>query len=331
MANFSTYKLATTYKLSDSFVFVDESVINGTDQPDFLIGTNLADTINAGAGDDVAFGGYGSDTINGGAGNDRLYGETGHDRLNGGDGNDTLNGGEGNDTLDGGAGRDILIGGNGVDTVSYASATRGVMLDLTHGGVTNDAAGDSYSGIENVTGSAYGDIIAGNNSANVINGGGGDDFLFGMGGDDVINGGDGNNVLRGGAGNDRLNGGSQFADTLTGDDAGQFGRDTFVVHWSLFYEADTVKDFQRGFDKLDIGLKAGELGADGRLNVRSFDFSNFATQRDLAEAMFNSGDTYVFNTADNTLYHTHFFLGTPGLAAVAVLEGVDSLSAIDLI
>ena len=59
--------------------------------------------------------------------------------------------------------------------------------------------------------------------------------------------------------------------------------------------------------------------------------STYQPQHHLAECMFESGDRYVFNTADNTLYHTHFFLGSGGLAAVAVLDGVDSLSAADLI
>jgi hypothetical protein len=136
--------------------FTKTSVINGTDQADDLTGTDLADLINAGAGDDIVHGGNGNDTINGQAGNDQLFGDAGHDTLNGGDGNDILNGGEGNDTLAGGAGSDTLIGGNGVDTVSYATSAMGVMLDLTNGGVTNDASGDTYSGIENVTGSAFG-------------------------------------------------------------------------------------------------------------------------------------------------------------------------------
>jgi len=310
--------------------FTNKSVINGTDQADYLIGTDLADLINAGAGDDIVYGGNGNDIINGQAGNDWLFGDAGHDTLNGGDGNDYLNGGEGSDTLVGGAGRDVLIGGNGIDTASYATSAKGIMLDLTYGGVTNDASGDTYSGIENVTGTAFGDIIAGNAGANVINGGSGEDFLFGMAGNDIINGGAGYDVLRGGAGNDTLIG-SGGGNTLTGDDAGMFGRDTFVIHWDLFQGPDRVTDFQRGFDKLDIGLQAGDLGADGRLNIGSFDFSNYNTQHAVAQSMFNSGDKYIFNTADNTLYHVHAFLGNDGLAAVAVLDGVNSLSAADLI
>lgn len=47
----------------------------------------------------------------------------------------------------------------GFDTVSYANSTIGVTLDLANGGVTNDAAGDTYSSIEIVTGSAFGDFL----------------------------------------------------------------------------------------------------------------------------------------------------------------------------
>src|SRR5688500_5124757 len=81
---------------------------------------NIPLVLDGGAGDDllargprattpaVFLGGPGNDTINGGAGTDIAYGGTGDDTLNGGAGNDILSGGPGNDTLDGGSGRNIL-------------------------------------------------------------------------------------------------------------------------------------------------------------------------------------------------------------------------------
>ena len=293
----------------ESFYFTR---INGTDQADNLSGTT------------------GADLIRGLGGNDVLFGRGGHDRLFGDAGNDTLNGGDGNDTLNGGTGADALIGGAGIDTVSYENATIGVMLDLANGGVTNEAAGDTYSGIENVRGSAFGDIIGGNASANTIDGGDGEDFLFGMGGNDTIVGGGGMDVLRGGAGNDRLVG-SFGGNVLTGDDAGGFGRDTFVIHWDLFQQADIVTDFQRGLDRLDVGLRGGDFGADGRLNIGSGDWSTFEARDDLALRLLNSGDRFIFNTQDHTLYQVATFLSIVDLAPIAVLEGVDTLSAVDLI
>ena len=64
-----------------------------------------------------------------------------------------------------------------------------------------DAAGDSYSSIEGLIGSAFSDLLLGNNHANTLKGLGGDDFLFGLDGDDV---------LVGGAGGDYHDGGSGF-------------------------------------------------------------------------------------------------------------------------
>jgi Ca2+-binding RTX toxin-like protein len=293
----------------DSFSFTR---IDGTDQADTLDGTT------------------GADIIHGLGGNDVLFGRGGNDRLFGDAGNDTLNGGDGNDTLNGGAGADRLIGGAGIDTASYENATIGVMLDLANGGVTNEASGDTYSGIENVRGSAYGDIIGGNASANVIEGGDGEDFLFGMGGNDTIVGGRGFDVLRGGAGDDRLVG-SFGGNVLTGDDAGGFGRDTFVIHWDLFQQADIVTDFQRGLDRLDVGLRGGDFGSDGRLNIGSGDWSTFEARDDVALRLLNSGDRFIFNAEDHTLYQVASFLGVVDLAPIAVLEGVDALSATDLI
>ena len=269
-----------------------------------------------------------------------MYGLGGNDTLNGGLGNDTLNGGDGNDILSGGTGADTMIGGSGIDTASYANATIGVTLDLANGGVTNDAAGDTYSGIENVTGSAFGDIIAGNASANVIDGGNGDDFLFGMDGDDVINGGAGNDqlvggrgydALRGGAGDDRLVG-SFGGNTLTGGS----GHDTFVIHWDLFQFADAITDFQRGVDRLDVGVVAGDFGADGRLAIGSGNWSTYEARDGVLQGMLDAGDRYIFNAEDHTLYMrvSVLLVGPPAiddLVPIAVLDGVDSLSAADLI
>jgi Ca2+-binding RTX toxin-like protein len=290
--------------------------IQGTEQADVLTGTDLADII---------YGLGGNDTLNSGLGNDRLFGDAGNDRLNGGDGNDTLTGG---------AGADTLIGGAGIDTASYANAAIGVTLDLATVGVTNDAAGDTYSGIENVAGSAFADIIAGNASANVIAGGNGDDFLFGMIGDDHLIGGMGADVLRGGEGNDRLDG-SFGGNILTGDEAGGFGHDTFVIHWGLFQSADIVTDFQHGFDKLDVGLVGGDFGADGQLAIGSGDWSDYETRLEMFDDMAASGDKYIFNPVEHTLYMkvTVVLVSSPidDLVPIAVLQDVDSLSIADII
>ena len=62
---------------------------------------------------------------------DQLDGGADVDRLEGGDGADTLIGGTGDDTLIGGVGADHFLGGSGVDTVSYETATAGVVVNVT--------------------------------------------------------------------------------------------------------------------------------------------------------------------------------------------------------
>ncbi len=151
----------------------------------------------------------GNDVLYGGDGDDFLYGGDGDDSLSGDAGNDKLYGGTGNDTLIGGAGADVLDGGAGTDLASYAASTAGVSVNLTTGlGAGGDAAGDTLTGIENVTGSAFDDTLTGDSSANVLDGGAGNDLLDGGAGNDSLYGGAGNDTLIGGAGSDILDGGA---------------------------------------------------------------------------------------------------------------------------
>ncbi len=130
--------------------------------------------------DDVLTGGRDDDVISGLGGADTLKGLEGDDRLDGGAGNDTLEGGAGNDSLEGGAGADALDGGSDSDTATYAGSRSGVTVDLADGEASGgDAAGDTFKGIENVTGSAHGDRLTGDGRANVLDGQAGGDILDG--------------------------------------------------------------------------------------------------------------------------------------------------------
>jgi Ca2+-binding RTX toxin-like protein len=73
------------------------------------------DFIDAGEGDDRAYGGNSDDIVIGGEGSDRLFGDRGNDWLEGDAGDDRLEGNAGNDTLLGGQGNDTLSGGGGAD------------------------------------------------------------------------------------------------------------------------------------------------------------------------------------------------------------------------
>jgi serralysin len=109
-----------------------------------------------------------------------------------------LLGGSGNDTLKGGGGADWLDGNEGIDTVSYYESPEGVIALLGNEGAYGDAEGDTFIGIENLTGSIYADILWGDDGVNK---------LMGMDGADVLRGLDGNDTLDGGAGADRMLGG----------------------------------------------------------------------------------------------------------------------------
>ena len=133
---------------------------------------------------------------------------------------DTLTGDDGDNVIEGLGGADVLAGGAGVDTLSFAHARSGVTASLATGkGTRGDAAGDSYDGFENITGSDHGDDLTGDDGDNVIRGGKGNDVLRGGAGNDTLNGGAGDDVLEGGTGddrfyastgNDRFDGGSGF-------------------------------------------------------------------------------------------------------------------------
>jgi Ca2+-binding RTX toxin-like protein len=149
------------------------------------------------------------ETLTGGNGIDRIFGEGGDDELFG------LGG---SDVLVGGAGADDLWGGEGIDTADYSQSARGVIVNLATGrGRNGDAEGDFLWEIENLKGSAQGDILTGDRRDNKLEGGGGDDTLNGANGDDELIGGLGNDTLNGGLHDDMLRGGAG-ADELNGSD-----------------------------------------------------------------------------------------------------------------
>jgi autotransporter-associated beta strand protein len=188
-----------------------------------------------------------SQTIEGTISTDHILGKGGNDKLFGLAGKDRLDGGDGSDLLIGGPGADSLVGGKGADTASYEDAKKGVTASLTQPKAnTGDAKGDTYSSIENLTGSKRADTLTGNAGGNVVDGLAGDDTLHGKGGDDTLKGFDGKDRLEGGLGKDRLIGGKQ------GD---QFIFTT--IEDSPFPKKgwDTIADFSRA-QKDKINLKA---------------------------------------------------------------------------
>lgn len=250
---------------SDGKVLSNFENIVGSAFGDVLTGDGNNNLIEGDLGNDVLDGAGGVDTVSyslatsavsvnisaasvlgiaanasiGGAGNDTLSafenitGSAFNDVLIGDAGDNVINGGDGDDLLIGGAGADTLTGGNGIDTVSYVSALSGIAVTINGLGTLGDANGDTLSGIENLIGSDFNDVITGDGSNNVIDGGFGNDTISGGAGVDTItyltaasavtvNLGNAGINATGGAGSDTLTNfeniiGSNFNDTLTGD------------------------------------------------------------------------------------------------------------------
>src|SRR5262249_3261904 len=137
-------------------------------------------------------------------------------------------------------------------------------VDMMTVGLTNDAQNDTYSGIEKLVGTSFGDILSGTNNAETLEGGAGDDFLFGQGGNDTIFGGLGHDTIRGGTGNDYIDGGGGL-DTMTGE----AGADQFVL-WNGT-APDKIADFEHGVDKIVLqNFGANPFGSDGVLPTGYF-------------------------------------------------------------
>lgn len=121
-------------------------------------GSNGAETVSAGLGNDIVYGRGGTDFLFGGADNDRLFGDAGTDLLVGDDGNDLLYGGADADELRGNAGSDTLYGEAGDDFLEG-----GAGVDILNGGL----GGDAYVFFSGDTGAtlATADRIQGFNNA----------------------------------------------------------------------------------------------------------------------------------------------------------------------
>ncbi|MFO0405684.1 MAG: Ig-like domain-containing protein, partial [Labrys sp. (in: a-proteobacteria)] len=300
-----------------------DNLLIGTANADVILGLGSNDILRGLAGDDYLDGGQGSDTadysqgatgpvtvnlatsgpqaIGGGMGSDTLVSI---ENIIGSQFNDVLTGDAGNNVLEGGLGNDTVQGGAGIDTASYQGLLAGgvsVVLNFNSAtgvaggqtfllnGATLNAGTDSLLDIENLTGSAFGDRLQGNDLANVVVGGGGDDTLLGGAGTDLLEGGDGNDSLTGGAGNDTLNGGSGN-DTIT--DGGP--SDT----------TSTTIDAGTGDDTIVIGASASFAGGSVNggadtdiLQVNSLSIANLVISNVEILETFSSGNTTTAKAA----------------------------------
>jgi Ca2+-binding RTX toxin-like protein len=179
------------------------------------------------------------------SGNDTLTGSRGADKLYGFAGNDLFHSSLGADTID---------GGTGVNTVSYLASNTKVRVVLETGEASyGHAQGDVLSNIQNLRGSAFHDVLAGDAGKNELRGEGGADRLLGKDGNDLLVGGDGDDILTGGNGADSL--------------YGQAGADTFDFD-SIVESGGRIRDTIRDFSSLE-GDKVDLVDID-RNDVLSF-------------------------------------------------------------
>ncbi|AJD42394.1 hypothetical protein C9413_18535 [Rhizobium sp. SEMIA 4085] len=276
--------------------------LSGSLFADTLYGDVAANRLNGSAGNDLLIGGASADQLVGSSGIDTasystattgvkvnllnssvntgdaagdtyfeiedLTGSSQGDTLYGNASSNRLNGSAGNDLLIGGAGADQLIGGSGSDTASYGTATVGVKASLANSAInTGDAASDTYSQIENLSGSLFEDYLYGNALSNRING---------SSGDDQINGGSGNDTLLGGAGDDTFVFLANFGKDILED---------FVAASDdlISFATDIFDDFSSMFSS------ASQVGTD---TVIAYNIDNIVTLKDVSLSSLTSDDFY---------------------------------------
>jgi Ca2+-binding RTX toxin-like protein len=255
---------------------VTEVSISGGAGVDSLGGSELADAILGGPGNDTLSGRAGDDlfTWNPGDGSDSIFGDAGADTLvfNGSAGNEVFAvsaDGTGFDftrdvgnivmdvtavetlTLNALAGNDTATVGDltGAVTLTAINLLMGDGDDTVNASAQANAAIpltiDGGTGNDNLTGSPNADTINGNAGNDAIVGLGGVDILLGADGDDTITGGPGNETQEGAGGNDTFiwNPGDG-SDTLLGGT----GTDTMVFNGSAGAEVFAVTADGTGFD-----------------------------------------------------------------------------------
>lgn len=269
-----------------------DNYLDGADGDDIIRGRGGNDQIFGGAGNDDISGDFGSAALTGG-GNDLVDGGDGNDVVRGRDGNDTVLGGAGNDFVEGGTGNDLIDGGTGYDRAAfYSMATTGVHVDLNLQGVAQDTNQgiDTLIGIENVSGSQFGDTLIGDDNDNQLWGSpatladgtvsaANNDTLIGNGGNDLLTVGIGNHSLTGGTGTDTVsfteNGNPEPGLTISLELQG-VAQVTGAGSWTL-----------NGIENLSGGISDDHLTGDGGNNVLAGDLGN---------------DTLVGGAGNDTLY-----------------------------
>ncbi|MDB3930034.1 hypothetical protein N9413_12745, partial [Paracoccaceae bacterium] len=201
-------------------VAVNATIINGTENDDFLYGDSDNNIINGLNGDDWLYGELGDDTLDGGEGFDRIdfRGSTSSvlvdfstgtatgeaigtdlifniERVIGSDFDDLLTGSnttEAWESYTGGLGDDTINGAGGKDAVWYGRSSSAIYVDLLSETATGGEGTDKLVSIEHVIGSNFADTLIGSEGNDTFSpdalGDDGAGANFKIGGADSING-----------------------------------------------------------------------------------------------------------------------------------------------
>ena len=250
--NLQTGTATDSFGDTDTLSNIEE--VEGTELNDTLIGDGNQNYLDGRGGNDSLVG-------NGSSGDSS-------DNLRGRDGDDTLDGsGTGSNFLQPGQGNDLVIGGSNFDQISYEFDSDGlggisVVFSGVGSGNITEAGGtvDTFTGIEMVTGTEFGDSMVG---------GAGDDELRGLDGNDTLRGGNGRDNLRGGDGNDLLDASGGDASTQGFGDFLEpgLGSNTILGHAALFNSGEGIDIFYGNLS--GIGGLTFTVGANGSGTVVS--------------------------------------------------------------
>lgn len=258
---------AVSYRIGTIYDDLGSAALTGTDGANVIHAGSGNDEVFSLAGDDLIDGGEGRDLLNAGAGNDIVVGGSGSDSLFGGQGDDRMRGDSGNDRLQGDEGNDFLLGGRGNDRLS------------------GDAGNDWLQGDE------------------------GSDVLLGGAGDDVLNGGTGRDTLVGGAGNDTyvFGRGSGHdiiqSDGVTGDrDAVRFESGIGLGHLSFRRAGhDLVISLRGSDDKLTIE----NWGRDSGNTIGRFELADSTLRGGVVNSLIQAMAAFAPPAAGHSLFHRH--------------------------
>lgn len=290
---------------------------------DVLWGTTSNNTINGLAGDDFIYGGAGVDTINGGDGNDFIDGEgLGITQF----APDILKGGAGDDWIIGDINDVTVMGEDGSDTIDLSRFTTGVTfnLSLSSGQIISSGTTRTWTGFENVVGSAFNDVLTGTTGNNVINGNDGNDTITDHGGIDLISGGAGDDTIS-------LYGSSSGVTTINAGD----GKDSVrtVFRGSVFVDLGSGNDFIQAGTSYDVIIGGagndyiitggGEdliSAGDGIDDVEFYNEQAVIVDLTLETVTYSSGITLAFTGVEN-VYGSNFGDTITGSSAANRLTG----------